>query len=232
MITVGGTDCYGERSWFSNFGTSVNISAPAENIIAPVLDGYWGIGNQGTSFAAPIVCAAFAQVWTTYYSSTSPDVTPDGIEQIQNIILSTAVQMPSNYNTLGGLVNFTDACVLAERLAPSSPMAHLTGNLNQTNSIAIHQEFMSKKHNKTTQAIDMYISPNPFLESFFLSFDTKEKVEIEVWTIFGEKVINKEVEGSKVEYIEVELRNNHPAGLYIIKVKQGERTQSKLIVKE
>jgi len=62
-VTVGSTNRYDERSYFSNWGNCVNIYAPGSDIISSY------IGNSerilsGTSMASPIVTGVIAHIWS------------------------------------------------------------------------------------------------------------------------------------------------------------------------
>jgi hypothetical protein len=58
VVSVGASDVRGNRARFSNFGNSVDVFAPGDNIVAAWRGGYryW----SGTSFAAPHVAGAVA----------------------------------------------------------------------------------------------------------------------------------------------------------------------------
>jgi len=67
VLTVGATDTNDEPAFFSNSSPAVDLAAPGTSIYAAVptkyiADGYSEV--DGTSFAAPIVAAAAAWVWT------------------------------------------------------------------------------------------------------------------------------------------------------------------------
>ncbi len=63
VMSVAATDQSDERAWFSNFGSTVDISAPGVNIWSTVPNDSWGFKN-GTSMAAPHVAGAAALVWS------------------------------------------------------------------------------------------------------------------------------------------------------------------------
>lgn len=69
VITVGATDAGGARASFSNFGATVDISAPGVNVYSTARrpsDGAYGYSYQsGTSMAAPAVAGAAALLAST-----------------------------------------------------------------------------------------------------------------------------------------------------------------------
>lgn len=62
-ISVGATDSTDQLSGFSSFGNSLNIAAPGSNVFATQIGSEYGPVN-GTSFSAPLVCAALALIWS------------------------------------------------------------------------------------------------------------------------------------------------------------------------
>ncbi|KDR95073.1 Subtilase family protein [Peptoclostridium litorale DSM 5388] len=54
VISVGGIEPGGKKSWFSNYNDQIDVMAPADNITTMELDGSYGI-HGGTSYAAPFV---------------------------------------------------------------------------------------------------------------------------------------------------------------------------------
>ncbi|MBC7253578.1 MAG: S8 family serine peptidase [Actinobacteria bacterium] len=73
VIGVGSIGPDGDRSYFSNHNTSVDLAAPGEGIWSTRLGGGYGAGN-GTSEAAPHVSAAALLVRAEYPGSTSEEV--------------------------------------------------------------------------------------------------------------------------------------------------------------
>ena len=96
VITVGASSFNDTMSYWSNFGGSVKILAPGENIISTWING----GTQvlsGTSMAAPFVAGAAA-----YFFGRTNDMTRDGVV---TIIEDTAV-----VDVLGGIREFYSSC--------------------------------------------------------------------------------------------------------------------------
>ena len=61
VLSVAATDMNDEKGSFSNYGSSVSVSAPGVNIISAYPGGYYAVVS-GTSFAAPIVAGEAALV--------------------------------------------------------------------------------------------------------------------------------------------------------------------------
>ncbi|MDR3615660.1 MAG: S8 family serine peptidase [Candidatus Obscuribacterales bacterium] len=62
LVPIGGVDPNSNPSSFSNYGSHVMFSAPAENINNTGIGGAVYVGASGTSFAAPLVAGIFAQL--------------------------------------------------------------------------------------------------------------------------------------------------------------------------
>lgn len=70
VLSVAATDKNDKRASFSNYGTTIDISAPGVAIFTTRYDNAYG-NTDGTSFASPIVAGAAALVWAVF-----PDYTP------------------------------------------------------------------------------------------------------------------------------------------------------------
>lgn len=118
-ITVSATNRYNEVAKFSNYGVSVDISAPGDEIYSSIpipnefYDGDYHPINEyyctdsGTSYAAPIVSAAAALL-----KSINPDITP---AEVERIIKETAY-VPEGWDSTKygeGIVNFYNMVVAA-----------------------------------------------------------------------------------------------------------------------
>lgn len=123
IITVGATGREGSRSYYSNFGPEVDVSAPggdgstggANTILSTLNDGSTTPGAetygymQGTSMAAPHVAGAAALIM-----SANPDLTPADVEAI---LKQTARPLPGSCDTGGcgaGLVDAAAAVRVAQ----------------------------------------------------------------------------------------------------------------------
>ncbi|MFO0478492.1 MAG: S8 family serine peptidase, partial [Bacteroidota bacterium] len=95
VISVAATDASDKRSTFSEYNTSVDISAPGTNIYSTITSSGYG-PKDGTSMASPIVAGTLAAML-----SVNPALKPDNIEAL---IKSTSV----NHYTVAGNATFTN----------------------------------------------------------------------------------------------------------------------------
>ena len=115
VICVAAVDSFHMKSNVSNYGSTVDISAPGERLRTTTypdggnnpffLNYYFGAMNTGTSFAAAVVSGVAALVWSAH-----PELTND---QLRERIESGAANLPES-ETLrnemsSGLVNATNA---------------------------------------------------------------------------------------------------------------------------
>ncbi|MCC8363468.1 S8 family serine peptidase [Lysobacter sp. A6] len=77
VLSVGAVDAQGRRSYFSNFGPTVDLAAPGQ-IVWPSADDRTYEDLQGTSFSAPMVSAVAAMM----QSAASKTLTPARIETL------------------------------------------------------------------------------------------------------------------------------------------------------
>ncbi len=84
VIAVGATDAFDRATNFSNYGPSVDIMAPGDEIGSTILGGECGLWDlsSGTSYASPIVAGVAGLVL-----SVNPALSPD---DVMNIIRSSA----------------------------------------------------------------------------------------------------------------------------------------------
>jgi len=80
ILTVGATDPYGERAYFSSVGPTAdgrlkpNVSAMGYGIIvAKVKDYKVKLGN-GTSFSAPLIAGMVASLWSAFPEKTNEEI--------------------------------------------------------------------------------------------------------------------------------------------------------------
>lgn len=74
VITVSASTSGNEKSYYSNFGSVVDIAAPGDNIYTTNLGGGYISSHSGTSFSAPFVTAAAATVLMLDNTLTSKEV--------------------------------------------------------------------------------------------------------------------------------------------------------------
>jgi subtilisin family serine protease len=103
VFGVGASTSTGKKTWFSNFGSSVDVVAPGEFIYTIARDGQY-TGFSGTSAAAPIV-AGVASLVKSYKS----DLDADEIEQILEMTAKDLGDSGKDYIFGYGLVQADNA---------------------------------------------------------------------------------------------------------------------------
>ena len=107
VITVAATDRAGGLAWYSNFGNTIEVSAPGGDTSSSAANGVLSTLNtgtttpaedsydfyQGTSMASPHVAGLAALIY-----EAAPGITPD---EVSNIITSTARPFPGTCNNCG-----------------------------------------------------------------------------------------------------------------------------------
>ncbi|MEZ0393411.1 MAG: S8 family serine peptidase [Pseudobdellovibrionaceae bacterium] len=79
LIVVGATDQYDKMTWFSNFGTPVDLFAPGQDIYTTAAGNSYAL-VAGTSFSTPVVAGTAALIY-----SLNPTL---NAAQVENLILS------------------------------------------------------------------------------------------------------------------------------------------------
>lgn len=127
VITVAATNRSGGKSYFSNFGSIVDIAAPGgdlrftaadgiastlnDGLTTPTTDNY--VYYQGTSMSAPHVAGVAALMY-----SVNPNLTPD---EVETILASTARSFPATCNQCGAGIVDAAAAVAAADGGPIEP---------------------------------------------------------------------------------------------------------------
>lgn len=97
VIAVGGTNnsTANNKAYFSNYGSWVNIAAPATNYIctSSESDSSYSKEEDGTSLATPLVSSAIGLML-----SVNPDLS---VSQIKKILYSSAIDLKSSYFSCG-----------------------------------------------------------------------------------------------------------------------------------
>lgn len=114
VVSVASTTSLDEKSYFSNYHSSIDLSAPGSGIYSTVPFGKYNYLN-GTSMAAPIVSSIFAYLW-----SIKPELT---LAQLENLVKSTTDNIdalnPNYAGLLGsGRVNVLKAVSCMENNIP------------------------------------------------------------------------------------------------------------------
>ena len=72
-LVVASTDSNDQRSWFSNYGVGIDLSAPGTSILSTLPQGTYGT-LSGTSMAAPNVAGVAALIWSYHPTWTRDQV--------------------------------------------------------------------------------------------------------------------------------------------------------------
>lgn len=106
IISVGATNINNEVTYFSNFGATIDIMAPGEDINSTLAGSNNAYGElSGTSMACPFVSGAAAAM-LCFDSSLSPEAIEDIMEQSA---LNIDAENPNFVGQMGaGLINFTN----------------------------------------------------------------------------------------------------------------------------
>lgn len=134
VISIASTTSLDEKSYFSNYHTSVDLSAPGSGIYSTVPFNKYNY-LSGTSMAAPIVSSVFAYIW-----SVKRELTP---LQLENLIKNTSDNIETlNPNYIGrlgsGRVNMLKAVSCLEGnvqpvITPAASTVVCQGNVVQLN---------------------------------------------------------------------------------------------------
>ncbi|MFQ6676189.1 MAG: S8 family peptidase, partial [Fidelibacterota bacterium] len=73
VLSVAATNTNDARAWFSNFGLSVDVAAPGENVLATFPEGAYG-SISGTSMAAPVTAGLLGLVKSFYPDLTAKEL--------------------------------------------------------------------------------------------------------------------------------------------------------------
>lgn len=133
VITVSASTSKNTRSYYSNFGSTVDIAAPGDNIYTTNLGGGYTNSYSGTSFAAPFVTAAAATVLTLDNSLTS--------KQVENKIKDAAFPIINNTGTEwcgAGILNYS--ALYEDMLAPVPTFSQESGAYNDIISLTANAE--------------------------------------------------------------------------------------------
>ncbi len=123
VTSVAASDAAGHKAWFSTYGTTVDLTAPGEDVVTPT----WGGGTavvDGTSFSAPYVAGVMARIL-----AAMPGLTPIQVmEKLLEFVKDVDALNPLYTGLLGrGLVdeevaqNVADGLPLEEDPDPPPP---------------------------------------------------------------------------------------------------------------
>jgi len=109
MLSVASVDALSAKSFFSNYGPTIDICAPGTNIFSPIHDGNYQF-SSGTSMAAPMVASLLALVAYNNPAFTAQQI----IDCVTNSASNIDNMNPNFLGQLGaGLINAPDALTCA-----------------------------------------------------------------------------------------------------------------------
>lgn len=123
VITVSASTSNNEKSYYSNFGSVVDIAAPGDNIYTTNLGGGYTSSYSGTSFAAPFVTAAAATVLMLDNTLTSKEVENKIKDAAFPIVNSTGTEWCG-----AGILNYS--ALYEDMLAPAPTFSQDSGAYN------------------------------------------------------------------------------------------------------
>jgi len=95
VVSVASTTLYDDKSSFSNYHSTVDLTAPGSNIFSSKAFNKYGY-SSGTSMAAPIVSSIFGYVW-----SVKPTLTQ---QELENLIKNTSDNLDAQNPAYAGLL--------------------------------------------------------------------------------------------------------------------------------
>lgn len=133
VITVSASTSNNEKSYYSNFGSVVDIAAPGDNIYTTNLGGGYTSSYSGTSFAAPFVTAAAATVLMLDNTLTSKEVENKIKDAAFPIVNSTGTEWCG-----AGILNYS--ALYEDMLAPAPTFSQPSGAYNDIINLTVSAE--------------------------------------------------------------------------------------------
>lgn len=133
VITVSASTSKNEKSYYSNFGSVVDIAAPGDNIYTTNLGGGYTNSHSGTSFSSPFVTAAAATVLMLDNTLTS--------KEVEDKIKDAAFPIVSNLGVEwcgAGILNYS--AIYEEMLAPAPTFSQKSGAYNEVINLTANAE--------------------------------------------------------------------------------------------
>lgn len=115
VVFIGSTDHNDQRSSFSNYGTTVDVSAPGSNIYSTLPSNTYGL-QSGTSMATPLAAAVLGTIRQLNPSLTASQTIARARATADPIV---ALSVPMN----GGRINLLKATAPADTVPPSPVLA-------------------------------------------------------------------------------------------------------------
>ncbi|MEL6971232.1 MAG: S8 family peptidase [Bacteroidota bacterium] len=225
LLAVGGIEgfsCTGNLASFSNWGSSIDMAAPSENLFVPGLGGRWSSNAFGTSFAAPIVTAAATQAWLCYLNNSMAiglfGPLHGAPHPVRSILHNTIVPVPALQSySIEGVVNFTNVC----------NFSHF-GLQQGGDGLEFPLQGLQIDKGNQPSSDQLQVYPNPFVDNLNILAPAKETIIS--WSLFNSAGAEMLRQNDATPASAIELNRLIP-GAYWLRITTDQNTYSKLVVK-
>lgn len=234
LLSIAATSCGGGKSTFSNYSNHVvDLAAPGEDVLCPLPGGYWA-QRRGTSFAAPILVGIAAQMASQYTAF-------DGLDLICRLEAAN-IEIPElqDYIVSGGI---TDAESDPGAYNCGSPPGGNTGGgspVDEPGGIGIINlgysninHIQSEQSSDTEQGVNYY--PNPFQNEIQIErlSAVEGMIQIEVFNAAGQLLQNTtQFQHIGSNNFSLSIDEQFGAGLFLIRLKDGETTNTLKLIRK
>lgn len=160
VVSVGSLDLEGKKSDFSNFGSTVAISAPGTSIFSTKVNNTYG-ALSGTSMATPIVSGVAALIWGKH-----PEFS---LQDVENILFSSVDEIDVDEELGVGRINVRKALEIEEPI----PTARLKLPTNQSGQFDI----IGTASGETLMEYTLEYGPGNQPSDWTFIFRSNEKIE-------------------------------------------------------
>lgn len=211
IISVAAADCDGMLADFSNIGGStVDLAAPGVNILSTYMGSKWAI-KSGTSQAAPFV---------SYLAAILASLAPFDYEEVKCAILNGVKVNPD----LSGLI--LSEGVVDGMGAVNEFMQGCAGSKLKNNS----KGFVKSKTGKIK---GLYPNPTQGAINVLYAVEQAGPVQVQIISVDGNLIHQqKEVLDIGQQTIHLQLQDDLPAGVYLLKVRDERGVKTEKIIKQ